>query len=111
MSNPISPTIGRKVYWREGAGQPVNDATIIDVHDKSTVTVKVTMRNGERKVWHNVPIVQDNGHAPASGGFCHWMPFQLGQVQASGVALAPPAPASHGAEAGNPTTGGMTPKS
>ena len=77
----IIPTIGRKVWFYEGAGLQEQDATVIDVHGDRLVSLFVISRGGETSVRHSVTLVQDGDETPIVR-HAKWMPYQTGQAKA-----------------------------
>lgn len=99
MNSPvITPTVGRKVWYRPSkhdqqgpvpmqcvVGQPL-DATVIAVHGDRCVNVLVTDMVGRQFPVLSVTLVQD-GETPPSDGegvpfgrYVEWMPYQKGQA-------------------------------
>ncbi len=85
----IVPTVGRKVWYRPGGeqdlimsvnGQDPLDATIVAVHSDKMVNLVVFDSNGTQFVRHSVELVQAEDTKPDGIGFCHWMPYQIGQA-------------------------------
>ena len=78
----IKPTVGRVVwYWPSGTGpntQPLA-AVIACVNSDTIVNLAIFDANGEatRRTW--VRLYQGEGDRP-TGGFCEWMPYQIGQA-------------------------------
>jgi len=77
----IIPTIGRKVWFYEGAGSQEQDATVIDVHGDRLVSLFVISRGGETSAKHSVMLVQDGDETPVTR-HAKWMPYQVGQAKA-----------------------------
>lgn len=97
----ISPTVGRKVWYRPSAGdqlgpipmsaipgQPL-DATIVAVWGDRCVNVQVLDTQGKPFTKTSVTLLQP-GDEPAKdmggkevGGYVEWMPFQVGQAKAA----------------------------
>lgn len=104
----IKPTVGRKVWYRPqktdvmgalpmnvmgphnepAAGQPL-DATVIAVHGDRMINVLVTDAAGRQYPVLSCTLLQP-GDEPARdhegkliGRYCEWMPYQVGQAQAS----------------------------
>ena len=97
----ITPTVGRKVWYRptaydkSGPGgiqcwgtppQPV-DATVIAVNSDRNVNLFIVDHAGRTHVRTSVLLLQDNDD-PArdtdgndTGGYAEWMPYQLGQAK------------------------------
>ncbi len=76
----IHPTIGRKVWFYEAAGEPEQDATVIDVHGDRMVSLYVISRGGFAGARRSVTLVQEGDEVP-SGPHCTWMPYQVGQAK------------------------------
>lgn len=95
MSQVITPTIGRKLWYYPskydyepefaGAeltimevidGQPC-DANICYVHNDYKVNVTVADHVGDIHSRRHVPLVQPGGHIPPMGGYATWMPYQI----------------------------------
>jgi hypothetical protein len=84
----IKPTVGRKVWYWPSAndngvqlqGQPW-DATIIGVHSDNRVNIRVTDSIGYTSGKQFVHLLQGEEKA-TGGGYCQWMPYQVGQVKA-----------------------------
>jgi hypothetical protein len=72
----IPPTIGRKVWYYEGAGSKEQDATIIDVHGDRLVSLFVISRGGETSAKHSVTLVQEGDETPIVR-HAKWVPYQL----------------------------------
>lgn len=101
MSSVITPTVGRKVWYRPSeadlagnkgmqqySGQPL-DATVIAVWNDRMVNLKITDNAGRDYVRTSVPLRQDGdpvpGQTDGKGNFhaymhCEWMPYQKGQA-------------------------------
>lgn len=101
MSNIITPTVGRKVWYRPCANdligpipmcgsmapgaQPL-DATVIAVWGDRMVNVLVTDSIGKQFPVLSVTLLQDGDEPPKDaegkvvGRYVEWMPFQRGQV-------------------------------
>jgi hypothetical protein len=86
MSQVIVPTIGRQVwFWpstafMERPTQPMA-ATVCFVHNERMVNLQVIDPNGNARPALSVYLRQPDEEAP-SGGYCEWMPFQVGQAKA-----------------------------
>lgn len=85
----IKPTIGRVVwYWPPGrphTEQP-NAAIIAFVHDDQVINVAGFDHDGQLFSVHNVLLIQDpeSYGNPSGGGWCKWMPYQVGQAMRNG---------------------------
>jgi hypothetical protein len=77
----IKPTIGRKVWFREAAGEKEQDATVIDVHGDRCVNLFIVNHTGSAFPMRSVTLVQE-GDAVPDGPHCVWMPYQVGQAKA-----------------------------
>ena len=80
----IKPTIGRIVwYWPQGQtefqGQQPNAAIVCYVHGDRMVNLAWFDSNGVAEHSTSVTLVQEGDDAPL-GGFCTWMPYQIGQA-------------------------------
>lgn len=75
----IVPTIGRKVWYFGGRGEPEQDATVIDVHGTRCVTLFVINREGTTSTQRSVILVQEGDPIPI-GACATWMPYQIGQA-------------------------------
>lgn len=88
----ITPTVGRKVWFRPNGGTPVTkvplfayndeqpmDATIVYVHSDRMVNLCVIDHMGYS---HAVPSVtlRQGDDEKFTGMYCEWMPFQKGQA-------------------------------
>jgi hypothetical protein len=90
----IKPTIGRRVwYWPHinaatggfvysDVSQPL-DAGIAYVHSDRLINISVADQNGVMHSRTSVPLVQEGDKRPDGGGFCEWMPYQVGQAKSS----------------------------
>lgn len=85
----IKPTIGRRVwFYPNGAisgftaspDQPC-DAGIAYVWTDRMVNLSVADHNGVVMGRTSVPLLQDDDPVPASGAYCTWMPYQVGQAK------------------------------
>jgi hypothetical protein len=85
----ITPTIGRKVWYFDAAGQPEQDATVIDVHGDRCVSLFVVNRGGTTSVRRSVTLVQKGDDAMPSGSHCTWMPYQNAQAAKAAPAAQP----------------------
>lgn len=92
MSQIITPTVGRKVWYRPSehdkvglgamtvsSGQPL-DATVIAVWGDRMVNVLVTDVVGKQFPVLSVVLVQEGDVKPA-GRYVEWMPYQTGQAR------------------------------
>ena len=90
----IKPTIGRRVwYWPNtnsaaggfvysDASQPL-DAGIAYVHNDRLINISVADQNGVMHSRTSVQLAQEGDDRPVNGGFCEWMPYQVGQAKSS----------------------------
>jgi len=89
----ITPTIGRKVwYWPNendikieymeslDSAQPF-DATVVFVHNLREVNLFVVDHNSNSYDRCGIPLIQPGDEKP-DGGYCEWMPCQIGQATA-----------------------------
>jgi hypothetical protein len=94
----IIPTIGRVVLYEPKEGDPGNfgvqpmAAIVTSVlrtnlgggsADEHLLNLAVFDHTGNTFSRTAVPLVQPEEPMPLSGGFCRWMPFQVGQAPAS----------------------------
>lgn len=87
----IKPTVGRAVWFypwtnvadpefaRPFAGEPCA-AIIAKVWNDSMVNLTVFDANGNPHSRTSIQLVQDGQPIPGLGGYCCWMPYQLGQA-------------------------------
>lgn len=100
MSQIITPTVGRKVWYRPSAhdvvgpvpmsvagpaddpskGQPL-DATVIAVWGDRMVNLLVTDSVGRQFPVLSCPLLQEGDESPAAGRYAEWMPYQQGQAR------------------------------
>jgi hypothetical protein len=98
MSKTITPTIGRRVwYWPSAFDmghlkdrpqsiimsnelQPC-DAGVVFVHGEKLINITVADHNGNMHKRTSVTLVQPGDVAPASGGYCTWMDYQVDQAK------------------------------
>ena len=84
----IQPTVGRVVWYRpsesdtfpKAVGQPL-PAIITIAWDMGLVNLVVFDGDGNTHGRTSVRLVQPNDEAPGPGGYCEWMPYQIGQAQ------------------------------
>ena len=79
----IKPSVGRVVWYRE-VGEPEDSqpqaATVAFVQSDGLLNLSVVEHDGNVRPKTGVPLVQEGGAAkPEAGGYCEWMPFQIGQ--------------------------------
>ena len=92
MSTIITPTVGRKVWYRPSVaelavrdpmkvidGQPL-DATVIAVHDDRLVNLLVIDAEGNGFPRLNVQLVQEDDVYETDGARAEWMPYQTAQA-------------------------------
>lgn len=87
----IEPTIGRRVWYRPDArmgatnfhilGDQPMDAGIVFVWGQRLVNLDVTDHAGVHHAFTSVTLLQPGDKEPENGGFCQWMPFQIGQAR------------------------------
>lgn len=83
----ITPTVGRMLHYypngHEGfpcqVGRPLA-ATIAHVWSDTCVNLNVLDANGNPHGRTSVYLAQPEAEVPA-GGYCTWMPYQVGQAQ------------------------------
>lgn len=99
MSKIITPSVGRKVWYRPsksdlvgpipmcisgsldaGSAQPL-DATVIAVWGDRMVNVLVTDVYGKQYPKLSVALLQEDDVPPTTGGYAEWMPYQVGQAK------------------------------
>lgn len=91
MSNPIEPTIGRKVwFWpsKHGGDAETNnlnpeqpfDATVIFVHSRDMVSLDITDHAGSRHVRTMVALHAFEDKDRPDHGHASWMPYQEKQA-------------------------------
>lgn len=101
MSQVITPTVGRKVWFRPNGtsqlqrvgtteytlghpsiipGQPL-DATVVYVWNDRLVNLAVLDHCGNPFAATSVPMLQPGDPAPALGFYAEWMPYQQGQAR------------------------------
>jgi hypothetical protein len=83
----ITPTVGRIVWYRakllessHPKESPEQAAIVVRVHGDRLVNLAVFGHSGHVVPMMWVPLVQDGDEAPIDRGYCHWMPYQLGQA-------------------------------
>lgn len=86
MGTKIVPTIGRVVLYVPGPGdhtavgnQP-HAATVAFVHNDNLVNLSIVDANGMQYARTEVPLVNEGETSETLHGFCHWMPYQIGQA-------------------------------
>lgn len=94
MSTLITPTVGRKVWFRapealevpafavEDREQPM-DATIVYVHNDRKVNLAVQDHRGNQHSLQNVLLLQGDEDYNPVGCYCEWMVYQKAQAEAS----------------------------
>jgi hypothetical protein len=81
----IKPTVGRVVHYyppgRTTDKQP-QSALIAHVWSDTCVNLAIFDDNGSpvQKPPTSILLVQDGNEVPSGGGYCCWMPYQLGQA-------------------------------
>lgn len=105
MSQIITPTVGRKVWYRPSAhdvvgpvpmsvagpaddpskGQPL-DATVIAVWGDRMVNLLVTDIVGRQFPVMSCTLLQEGDERPAAGRYAEWMPHQQGQARRDAAA-------------------------
>lgn len=84
----IIPTIGRVVWFHPAANTAeggfahaeICAAIVAYVHSDTMVNLAVFDAQGNHHVRTSVPLLKEGEPHPASGYFCEWMPYQLGQA-------------------------------
>jgi hypothetical protein len=79
----IEPGIGRALHYRPDGADPAaqpHAATVIFVHGNRSVNLACFSPAGTYYHREEVPLLQDDDTAPATGGYAEWMPFQKGQA-------------------------------
>lgn len=84
MSKSIMPTNGR-VLWYYAPGVPIEAepeaAIVAKVHSDICVNLTVFGHDGTPRPERSVLLVQgEPDRAPITGGWCRWMPYQMGQA-------------------------------
>lgn len=96
----ITPTVGRKVWYRHNDSGPVSlgnntvlnpaefsdqpmDATIVYVWNNRMVNLSIMDHYGNRFNRTSVPLVQEGDEEPTLAGYAEWMPYQQGQAKAA----------------------------
>jgi hypothetical protein len=88
MGTKIVPTIGRVVLYVPGpgdhasAGNQPHAATVAFVHNDNLVNLSIVDANGMQYARTEVPLVNEGETSDTLHGFCHWMPYQIGQAAA-----------------------------
>ena len=83
--NIIPPTVGRIVwYWddiksKHDGEQPMA-AMVVGVHSDELVNLVTYDFYGNNTGRQGVTLVQPDVDCPEFGGYCEWMPYQLGQA-------------------------------
>lgn len=101
MSQVITPTVGRKVWFRPNGNtqlrragateftpspittmgnQPL-DATVVYVWNERMVNLSVLDHYGNPFIATSVPMLQPGDPVPAVGFYAEWMPYQQGQAR------------------------------
>lgn len=87
MSNVITPTVGRKVWYRPGPqdsamvqinGQPL-DATVVAVWNSGYVNLVIFDAYGEKFSRTSIQLLQDGDETPEGRSYAEWMPYQKAQ--------------------------------
>ena len=96
MSQVITPTVGRKVWFRPAPDQLISihnpagmstagdqplDATIIAVWGDRMVNLLVIDATGKPFPVLSAALLQDGDPIPACGRYAEWMPYQQGQAR------------------------------
>lgn len=80
----IKPTIGRIVwYWPTTPDTQPRAAIVTRVWSDTCVNLAIFDPNGN--AMSNPPtsvlLLQEGNERPSGGGFCEWMPYQIGQAK------------------------------
>lgn len=85
MATIIPPTVGRVVWYYAAAGVTTPLAAIVAaVLSENVVNLGTFGSDGQPFPLSSVPLVQEGQTPPASGGYCAWMPYQIGQAHQHG---------------------------
>jgi hypothetical protein len=83
----IVPTIGR-IVWFWDLARDIHDpyaqpeaAIVTYVHHDHMVNLSVFSPNGENRARTSVLLCHEGSARPDNGGFCEWMPYQVGQAK------------------------------
>ena len=89
----ITPTVGRKVWYRpsehdrtgpspmQGSQDAPLDATIVSVHSDRMVNLLVVDAVARSFPVLSATLVQPGDETPVTGRYCEWMPFQVSTAQ------------------------------
>lgn len=84
----IKPTVGRVVwFYPQGSGQSTGAqplaAIVAHVWSDTCVNLAIFDANGKPidKPPTSVLLVQEGTEVPSGGGYCTWMPYQVGQAK------------------------------
>lgn len=98
----ITPTVGRKVWFRPNGTTKLQvqnmpdvhlrplglldavsplDATVVYVWDERMVNLSVQDHYGQSFLATSVTLLQEGDVAPRGGFYCEWMPYQVGQAK------------------------------
>lgn len=86
----IEPTVGRILWYyvkdHKRDEQPLA-AIIAHVWSPTCINIGLLLRDGafSANPPQRVRLVQDNEVVPNGGGFCTWMPYQIGQAAKTGA--------------------------
>lgn len=85
----IKPTVGRVVWYYPQKSDPGGEvpggpqaATVAHVNQDGSVNLGIHDSEGLHYNRTNIPLVQPGDPIPKTGGYCCWMPYQIGQAQA-----------------------------
>lgn len=83
----IKPTVGRVVlFWDLDRADVDNEhaqaeaAIVAYVYSDRMVNLSVFDHVGKQRGVTSVPLIQPGDVRPSAGGFCEWMPYQIGQA-------------------------------
>ncbi|MES2262122.1 MAG: hypothetical protein V4724_26680 [Pseudomonadota bacterium] len=88
----ITPTVGRKVWYRPSAydksgpgamqayGEQPCDATIVAVHSNALVNLAIFDHNGNPHKRTSVTLLQDDVKPNEGTSYAEWMPYQTTQA-------------------------------
>ncbi len=90
----IVPTVGRVVwFWPPKThmgqylftvyGEQPCAAQVAYVHSDNMVNLSVFDHAGQHHSFPSVHLINDGEPAPEAGGYCQWMPYQIGQAKRS----------------------------
>ncbi len=85
----IKPTVGRIVWFTpdlddtliSGNEDGIYAAIVTKVWDDTRVNLAVFTAKGVNAARTSVRLLQEGDEKPERGGFCQWMPYQIGQAK------------------------------